>query len=86
MPVDFTWVEPDKRIAYYKFVGKWTWDELYEAFHASWDEFKQLNHVVDSISDLPAVSASSSERNCWADAAVTRSFVRSKRNSAVRSS
>src|SRR5258706_7786040 len=56
MPVYFTWGDPEKRIAYYKLVGKWTWDELYEAFHASWDEILQLNYVVDSISDLTETS------------------------------
>src|SRR5262245_52488528 len=52
MPVHFTWGDPEQRIARYEFVGKWTWDELYTVFHASWDEVKQLNHIVDSISDM----------------------------------
>ena len=52
MPVHFTWDDPEKRIARYEFVGKWTWDELYAAFHASWDEVVQLNHIIDLISDV----------------------------------
>jgi hypothetical protein len=52
MAVDFTWVDPDKRVAHYTFVGKWTWEELYDAFRASWDEMSQLDHMVDSISDF----------------------------------
>ncbi|MEO8606616.1 MAG: hypothetical protein ABI690_01940 [Chloroflexota bacterium] len=52
MPVHFTWDNPEKRVAHYKFEGKWTWDELYESFRASWNEFIQLDHVIDSISDL----------------------------------
>jgi hypothetical protein len=56
MPVHFTWGDPEKRIAHYEFVGKWAWDELYAAFHASWDEIVQLDHMVDSISDLTATS------------------------------
>jgi hypothetical protein len=52
MAVNFTWDDPEKRIAHYQLVGKWTWDELYGSFRASWDEFTQLKHVVDSISDL----------------------------------
>ncbi len=52
MPVYFTWEDPDKRIAHYQFEGKWAWDELYEAFRVSWDEFIHQDHIIDSISDL----------------------------------
>ena len=52
MPVSFTWGDPEKRIARYEFVGKWTWEELYTVFHASWNEVVQLDHIVDSISDM----------------------------------
>jgi hypothetical protein len=52
MSVHFTWDDPEKRTAYYKFTNKWTWDDLYESFRTSWDEFRQLDHIVDSISDF----------------------------------
>src|SRR5690349_17107173 len=52
MPVQFEWNEPQKRTIRYTFQGKWTWDEVYEAFKTSWEEAAELNHVVDSISDM----------------------------------
>jgi hypothetical protein len=52
MPVHFLWDDPEKTILRYEFIGKWTWEELYETIHASWDEVKQLDYIVDSIGDV----------------------------------
>ncbi|MBZ0286276.1 MAG: hypothetical protein K8I30_01575 [Anaerolineae bacterium] len=52
MPIQYAWNEPEKKIIRYTFMGKWSWDEVYEAFQTSWGEAAQLDHVVDSISDM----------------------------------
>jgi hypothetical protein len=58
MPVHFSWWDAEKRIIYYKFERQWSWDEVYDAFQASWDDARQLDHIVDSISDLTLASSS----------------------------
>lgn len=52
MPVQFIWDNPEKTIARYNFVGNWTWEETYKAFHHSWEEIEKLPYVIDSISDF----------------------------------
>jgi hypothetical protein len=52
MPVQFRWDTPEKRLACYHFVGNWTWEETYKAFHKSWTEIEKLPYVIDSISDF----------------------------------
>jgi hypothetical protein len=52
MPVQFSWDTPKKRLACYYFVGDWTWEETYKAFHHSWEEIEKLPYVIDSISDF----------------------------------
>lgn len=56
MPVHFSWDNPEKTIVRYDFVGKWTWEELYETFYQSWDEISKLSYMVDSISDFSRTS------------------------------
>lgn len=55
MPIQFSWDNPEHTIVRYDFVGKWTWEELYETMHNSWDKVMQLPYVVDSISDFSQV-------------------------------
>jgi hypothetical protein len=57
MPVDFAWNEPEQKIMHYTFVGKWSWDQVYDVFQASWAEAAQLDHIVDSISDMTQASS-----------------------------
>lgn len=52
MPVAYSWHDPDKRVLLYSFSGKWAWDEVHQTFRASWEEVRQQDHMVDSISDL----------------------------------
>jgi hypothetical protein len=56
MSVQFSWDNPENTIVRYDFVGKWTWEELYETFYQSWDEIAKLPYTVDSISDFSRTS------------------------------
>jgi hypothetical protein len=56
MSIITSWVDPEKTIARYEFVGQWTWDEMSVAIKEMYAMLGSVPHKVDIIIDLSGSS------------------------------
>jgi hypothetical protein len=52
MSVTVRWHDDQKRIIYYEFVGKWTWDEFEPAYTETLHMMDSVDHKIDFILDM----------------------------------
>lgn len=49
MPVNVAWLDAEHTIIQFKFYGKWTWDEMYQAFDVSLHLASSVDYAVYAI-------------------------------------
>jgi len=52
MPATVTWLNDNKNILYFDYIGMWTWEESYAAIEKSNRMMDEVNHPVGSIVDF----------------------------------
>lgn len=54
MPVEVRWYDERQTLIYFRYEGRWTWEDFYAAVDASRAMLDSVDHVVDIIVDMQA--------------------------------
>ncbi len=54
MPINLEWDNPDKTVLRMDVIGRWTWDEMYQASHEGYKMLDAVPHRVCSLIDFSA--------------------------------